>query len=224
MRAAALLLMGSAAVAIAIGVLAGCGAGRSTTPAELKLQREDMIAVVHALRSSEAPVGREVADAKAAWPLVANGLPANLSPSVRAPIAAAGASAAKIELPLLLQEAQAAGLTGPASQLAGIFRTFTLLATRGWALIGAAVEQIEHGSTASARFARANVALYIESVYDGHFNLAQIDKKLRTGYRKLGGPAAFGGALTKREVDGVADFYSEPASRLHPHVGVRLGS
>jgi hypothetical protein len=218
-RGAALLFVSSVAI-----IVGGCGGGRSSTPAELKLQREDLIAVVHALRSSEAPVGREVADAKAAWPLVVNGLPAKISPSVRIPIVAAGASAAKIGLPVLLQEAQAASLTGPASQIAGIFRTFALLATRGWALIGAAVGQIEHGPAASARFAGANVALYIESVYDSHFNLAQIDKKLRAGYRKLDGPAAFGGALTQGELDGVADFYSEPASRLHPHVGVRLGS
>jgi hypothetical protein len=220
----ALLLMSSVAVVIAIGVVSGCGAGRPSTPAELKLQREDLIAAAHALRSSEAQVGREVADAKATWPLVANGLPASISPSVRSPIAAAGESAAKIELPVLLQEAPAAALTGPASQLAGMFRTFTRLATRGWALIAAAVAQIEHGSATSARFARANVALYIESVYDSHFNLAQIGKRLHAGYRKLGGPAAFGGALTKSELDGVADFYSEATSRLHPHVGVRLGS
>jgi hypothetical protein len=218
-RVAALLLVSSAVI-----VAGGCGSGRSSTPAELKLQREDLIAVVHALRSSETQVGREVADAKAAWPLVANGLPTKISPSVRLPIAAAGASAAKIELPALMQEAPATALTGPASQLAGIFRTFTVLATRGWALIGAAVGQIEHGRATSARFARVNVALYIESVYDSHFNLAQIDKKLRTGYHKLGGPTAFGGALTESELDGVAGFYSEATSRLHPHVGVRLGS
>jgi hypothetical protein len=223
-RVAALLLVSSAAVVITTGALAGCGGGRPTKPAELKLQREDLIAVVQALKSSEPPVSSEVADTKAAWPFVANGLPENLSPSIRAPIVAAGASAAKIALPMLFQEAQARALTGPASQVAGIFRTFTLLAARGWALIGAAIGQIEHGSPASARFARANVALYIESVYDSHFNLAQLDKKLRTGYRKLGGPAAFGAALTKRELDGVADFYSEPTTRLHPHVGVRLGS
>jgi hypothetical protein len=223
-RDTALLLVSSAAVVIAIGVASGCGASRLSTPAELKLQREDLIAVVHALRSSEAPVGREVADAKAAWPLVANGLPTNIPASVRSSIAAAGESAAQIELPALLQEAQAVVLTGPASQLAGMFRTFTRLATRGWALIGAAIAQIEHGSATSARFARANVALYIESVYDSHFNLAQLDKKLHAGYRKLGGPAAFGAALTQSELDGVAGFYSEATSRLHPHVGVRLGS
>jgi hypothetical protein len=223
-RAATLLLVSGVAVASATGALVGCGGGRSSTPAELKLEREDLIAVVRTLKSSEASVGREVASAKAAWPLVANGLPANLPPSVRSPIVAAGESARKIELPVLLQEAQAAALTGPASQLAGMFRTSTRLATRGWALIGEAIEQIDHGPATSARFARTNVALYIESVYDSHFNLAQLDKKLHAGYSKLGGPAAFGETLTQGELDGVADFYSEATCRLHPHAGVRLGS
>lgn len=220
MRGAALLLMMSAAAIAA----AGCGAGRTASPAELRLQREDLIAVGRALKTAEGPVVREVASAKFAWRLVANGLPARISPAVRSTIAAAAENAAKIELPALLEEAQAASLTGPASQLAGIFRTFTRLTARGWKLIAAALEQIEHGSPASARFARENVALYIESVYDGHFDLAQIDKKLRTGYRKLGGPAAFGGALTQSKVDALASAYSEATDRLHPHVGVRLGS
>ena len=76
----------------------------------------------------------------------------------------------------------------------------------------------------AARFARENAALYIESVYDGHFSLAQIGKKLLDGYRKLGGPAAFGTALTQQEVDALAHAYSEDADRLHPHVTARLGS
>ena len=76
----------------------------------------------------------------------------------------------------------------------------------------------------SARFARENVALYIESVYDGHFALAQIGKQLLDGYRTLGGQAPFGGTLTQAEVDALASAYSEAADRLHPHVGVRLGS
>jgi hypothetical protein len=83
---------------------------------------------------------------------------------------------------------------------------------------------MEHGSPAAARFARENVALYIESVYDAHFTLAQVGKALLTGYRKLGGPAAFERALSQAEVDALARTYSEPTDRLHPHVAVRLGS
>ena len=77
-------------------------------------------------------------------------------------------------------------------------------------------DQIEHGSPAGARFARENVALYIESVYDGHFDLAQIGKQLSDGYRELGGPAAFGRALTQAEVDALARVYSRRPTGCTP--------
>ncbi len=216
-----LLLLGSGVAA----ACAGCGAGgRSASPEELRLQRSDLVALSRALKDIQGPVASEVAAAKRAWPLVANGLPRNAVATERAPIAAAAQSAASIQLPMLLQEAQTAALTGPAAPLAGLVRSYILLATRGWRLIGAAIDQIGQGSTASARFARQNVSLYIESVYDGHFTLAQIGKQLLAGYRKLGGGAAFGGVLTPAEVDRLASAYSEATDRLHPHVGVRLGS
>ena len=166
----------------------------------------------------------EVAATKAAWPSVANGLPADTRAVSRPTIQAATASAAHLRLPALFAEREAASVTGPGASLSGLFRSFSGLATRGWQLIGAAIDQIEHGSPASARFARANVALYIESVYDGHFSLAQIGKKLLESYDKLGGAAAFGPDLGQAEVDALADTYSEGSIRLHPHVGVRLGS
>jgi hypothetical protein len=216
-----LLLLGSGVAA----VCAGCGGvGRSASPEELRLQRSDLVALSRALKNIQGPVASEVAAAKRAWPLVANGLPRNAAAIARAPIAAAAQRAASIQLPVLLQEAQTAALTGPAAPLAGLVRSYILLATRGWRLIGAAIDQIGQGSTASARFARQNVSLYIESVYDGHFTLAQIGKQLLAGYRKLGGGAAFGRVLTQAEVDGLASAYSEATDRLHPHVGVRLGS
>ena len=88
---------------------------------------------------------------------------------------------------MLFGEAQARTLTGPASQLAGLFRSYALLSARGWKLLDAGLAQIESGSPASARFARENAPLYIESIYDGHFTLAQIGKKLLAAYGKLGG-------------------------------------
>jgi hypothetical protein len=207
------------------GALSGCG-GTTATPAELRLEREDLLAVSRALGEVESPVAREVAAAKRAWPLVVGGLPtgAQALASSRAPIADAAVSATRIETPAPLSEAQARSLTGPSSHLAGLFRTYTGLSTRGWALIGKAIDQIEHGSPASARFARENAALYIESVYDGHFDLAQIGEHLRDGYRELGGPSAFGRTLTQGEVDALAGAYSEATDRLHPHVVARLGS
>ena len=163
-RCAALLLLSCAALAAT-----GCGRGESSSSAELRLEREDLVAVAHALQHAQGPVEREAAAAKAAWPLVAHGLPADPAAIQRAPILAATATAAKLLTPGPLQEAQARMLTGPGSSIAGLFRTYVGLAAHGWQIIDTSIDVIEHGSPAAARFARANVALYIESVYDAHF-------------------------------------------------------
>ncbi|MGO8906393.1 MAG: hypothetical protein ACLQMH_12325 [Solirubrobacteraceae bacterium] len=220
MRVRTLLLL---PIAMLIGA-AGCGGSHQTsTPAELRLQRADLVAVSRELQALEGPVAREVAPARAAWPLVAKGLaraPASAQPS----ISAAATAAASIRQPQLFDEANASSLTGPASVLAGQFRTFDGLATRGWQLIGAAIAQIDSGPPSAARFARENVALYIDSVYDGHFTLAQVGKALALAYAKLGGAAAFGRALSPAEVQALSSAYSEPTVRLEPHPTVRLGS
>jgi hypothetical protein len=189
----------------------------------LTLQRQDLAAVSRTLRESEGPAADEVAATRTAWPLVANGLPADPRALAR-PVAAAAASAARVKLPALFEEAPAASLTGPASGLAGLFRTYAGLATRGWQQIDAAIAEIDHGSPAAARFARENSPLYIESVYDAHFALGQTGKQLRRAYTMLGGAPAFGSSLTQAEVNALAEAYSEAADRLHPHAGVRLGS
>jgi hypothetical protein len=222
MRGVALLLLAGLVAAL----LAGCGGtSKRSTPAALKLQREDLVAASRALKGVQAPVAREVAATKAAWPLIANGLPADVRKVSRAGQAARAAeSAAQLKVPLLFSEAQSGELTGPAAQLAGLLRSYVLLSSRGWKLLDAALGQIESGSPASARFARANAALYIESIYDGHFSLAQIGKKLLAAYEKLGGAGDFGATLSQAEVDDLAQTYSEASDRLHPHVGVRLGS
>jgi hypothetical protein len=189
----------------------------------LTLQRHDLAAVSRALKQAEGPAAHEVATTRTAWPLVANGLPGDTRALVR-PVAAAAASAAKLKLPTVFEEAPAASLTGPASGLAGLFRTYQGLAKRGWQQIGAAIAEIERGSPAAARFARENSPLYIESVYDAHFALAQTGKQLSRAYTMLGGAPAFGRTLTRAEVNALAEAYSEAADRLHPHAGVRLGS
>jgi hypothetical protein len=213
-----------ALVVLLAGLAAGgcAGTNRSSDPA-VELQRQDLAAVTRALAATQSSVGQAVAASKRAWPLVVNGV-SDPSATPRLAIAAAGASAARVKVPPLLEEAQAASLTGPAAQLAGLFRAYIGLTSRGWKMIAASLDQIEHGQPASARFARENVALYIESVYDGNFTLAQIGKHLREGYRRLGGPAAFAGNLSEQQVNALAGAYSEAADRLHPHVGVRLGS
>ena len=200
---------------------AGCGGGEDESQVARRLQREDLIAVSTALAQIEAPVSRELSAAKAAWPAVANGLPGALSPALHAQLAAAAAAGGGVRLPMLLQEAQAVSLTGSAAQIAGLVRSYTLLSTRGWSQILAAIRR---GTAAQARFARANIALYIGSVYDGHFMLAHVGRKLLEGYRKLGGGSAFSHALTEERAQALARAYSEASARLHPHVGVRLGS
>jgi hypothetical protein len=204
----------------------GCGGGsKASTPAALKLEREDLVQAVRALRSAQGPIAREVAATKAAWPLIVNGLPAEIARVSRSPQARAAAeSAGRLRLPALFGEAQARSLAGPAAQISGLVRSYALLSARGWKLLDAAIAQIESAPPANAHFARENAPLYIESIYDAHFALAQVGKKLLAGYEKLGGPGEFGAQLSQGEVNALARAYSEPSDRLHPHVGVRLGS
>jgi hypothetical protein len=181
--------------------------------------------VARALQSVQAPVAREVAATKAAWPLIAGGLPGDIGAvSSSAAVARAAANAARVPIPELFGEANARSLTGPGAQLAGLYRGYALLSARGWRLLSASLAEIESGTPAPARFARANAALYIESIYDAHFTLAQVGKKLLAGYEKLGGAAAFGASLTSSEVAALAHAYSEASDRLHPHVTARLGA
>jgi hypothetical protein len=222
LRATALCLL----CGVLAAALAGCGGTSArSTPAALKLQREDLVVVADALAAAERPVDAEVTATKSAWPLIANGLPANtrgVSGSVQ--FARATQAAAALRMPAAFGEAQARTLTGSAAQLAGLFRSYALLSARGWKLLGASLAQIDSGTPSNARFAAANAALYIGSIYDGHFTLAQIGKKLLAAYDKLGGATAFGAALTQGQVDALAHSYSEASDRLHPHVGVRIGT
>jgi hypothetical protein len=227
LRVAALLLTLSG-VAGAGTVLAGCGgssgANSTTSPATEKLQREDLAAVSRGLRQAMVSVQREMAAARIAWPLVADGLPASIPQAARPRLATASATARAIFLPPLMSEAQARGLIGPAAGIAGLFGTFSKLTERGWTLIEAAIASIDSGPPIAARFARENVALYIDSVYDGHFDAALIGKSLLEGYDKLGGPKAFGATLTEAEVETLARAYSRAAERLYPHPAVQPGA
>jgi hypothetical protein len=212
-------------VCVLVAVLSGCGGGERS-PAELRLEREDLIAVARALRIAQPSVETELAAGRRAWPLLVDGLPSDPKALARTlpPVAAAAASTAKIPTPPPLTETQFVSLTGPASPIAALFRDYLGLVRPGWTQIAAAIEEIQHGTPATARFARENVNLYIESAYDGQFDLSQIDKHLESGYRELGGPAAFGSALTQAEVRELEAAYSEAAARLQPHASVKLGT
>ena len=191
-----------------VGLLAGCGGSSSaTTPAAERLQREDLVAAAHGLRQAEASATREMAAARVAWPLVANGLPATgttLPPATLRALSGARAAARALVLPALMGETAARSLTGPAAGVTGLYRTFHGLTQRGWTLVAAAGAEVDGGPAAAARFARENVALYIDSVYDGHFDAALVGKSLLAGYKKLGGAqfvrgfAHAGGSLRAR--------------------------
>ena len=226
LRLAALLLALGGIAAGAAGLLAGCGGSGSTiTPAAERFQREDLVAAAHGLRRAEPSAAREMAAARIAWPLVAGGLPAAgpVPPATRTALSVASAAAGAIVLPPLMGEVRARSLTGPAAGITGLYRTFYVLTERGWTLVAAAAGEIDGGSAVAAGFARKNVALYIDSVYDGHFDAALLGKSLLAGYEKLGGPSAFGDSLTQTEVDALAGAYSPATERLHPHSGVKLG-
>ncbi|MGH2905092.1 MAG: hypothetical protein ACRDK7_16135 [Solirubrobacteraceae bacterium] len=246
LRPATLLLASAAVAAIAAGLLAGCGSssGSASTPAAERLQREDLVAVARALRQAEPSAAREMASARVAWPLVANGLPGaannglpgtanglpatdTIPPATHAALAAASRAAHAILVPPLLRKPAARSLTGPAAGIAGLFQSSSGLIERGWTLTTASSAEISSGSPAASRFARENVALYIDSVYDGHFLGGQLGKSLLKAYTSLagtGGASAFGRALTPAEVSALARFYSPANLQLHPHSGVKLGS
>jgi hypothetical protein len=218
-RAAALVVLGGAAIAAG-----GCGSHSPTSPAEQALEREDLVFVCRALQSLQGQSDAEVAATRAAWPFVVNGLRSGHTGLYPPQVRVAVETAERLTLPTLFDEQHAAALTGPASGLAGLYRAFTGLASRGWQMVGASIYQIEHGSPSAARFARANVALYIDSIYDAHFGLGQIGKQLAPAYAKLGAGKVFGEALGQGEVDAIVAFYAEARDRLEPHVAVKLGS
>lgn len=110
-------------------------------------------------------------------------------------------------------------LTGPAAGLAGIWESYSRLAPGGWRMTEATVATMTDGPPSAAAFAAANSSLYIDAIYDAHFNLSLLAKSLLDGYRKLGGQSAFGAKLTQSEVDALASAYSIPAVRLEPHPG-----
>jgi hypothetical protein len=225
--AALLLCLGTIAAA---GLLAGCGgdskSASAATPAAERLQRSDLVAVARSLRLAEPSAQREMTAARVAWPLVANGLPATIPPATLTALSTTSRAARAIVTPALMLKPQSRSLTGPAAGIAGLFQSFTGLTTRGWTLTLASAREIAGGTPAAARFARENVALYIDSVYDGHFDGGLIGKSLLKAYTSLAGTgsaSAFGRTLTRAEVAALARAYSPASLQLHPHSGVQLG-
>lgn len=115
--------------------------------------------------------------------------------------------------------AESGKLTGPAAGIAGLYESFDRLSERGWRLTETSLATIGGTSVHNAAFARSNSPLYIDAVYDGHFNLSLIGQSIAKAYTRLGGPGAFGDRLTQGEIDALARAYSIDAVRLQPHPG-----
>ncbi len=211
-------------------LFAGCGSSSSShaqSSRELALERAQFEQVASQLSGLEVAVKREVAASRVAWPSIAGGLPQTLGSGLRTAVGAANALAKALPEPSFL--ANARKLTGPASGIAGIYENYEQLAQRGWNLTEAAVQTIASAgpatnatganasAAAQASFERANSPLYLDAIYDGHFDLSLLGKSLASGYEKLGGPEAFGTALTQAQVNALAGTYSIPAVRLEPH-------
>jgi hypothetical protein len=202
----------------AVVVLAGCASGSYVSSRrELALQRAQLVQVSDGLRSVEPAVQREVRASRVAWPLIADGLAQTLDERLRGAVSKARASADALLAPSFM--AKASELTGPAAGIAGLYESYDRLAERGWRLTETTIAAIVSDTPAVASFERENSSLYIEAIYDGHFNLSLVGKDLTEAYDRLGGAKAFGATLTPREIDALASTYSITAMRLEPHPG-----
>jgi hypothetical protein len=173
------------------------------------------VQVSNGLRAAEGAVRREVAASRRAWPLIASGLPQALPASLRAAVGAASANAKALPEPPFMTST--ARLTGPAAGIAGLYESYERLAERGWRLTEATITAILDGPPAVTVFERENSSLYIDVIYDGHFDLSLAGDALTSAYERLGGAPAFGATLTQNEINALAAAYSIPAVRLEPH-------
>ncbi len=215
------------ALALTLGAavaLAGCGRHKAATPAEAKLENEDFVAVTAALAAAAPQVEAEVAATKGAWPAILGGVKGRPSAGTRTKVLLAAKRAAALRLPTLMTEEGSAQLTGPASPLASRFRSFQTLGARSWQLLESSLDEIEHGSRSQAEFARQNLPLYIEGIYDAQFTLAETGKQLLAAYEKLGSQKTFGGSLTTSQIQQLAARYSKERDELSPKEQVKLGS
>jgi hypothetical protein len=202
-----------------VGLIAGCGSVASHAPSspELALQRAQLVQVGNGLHTVEAAVRREVKASRVAWPPIANGLPQPPPATLRSAVSVASASAKALPEPAFM--VSSSKLTGPAAGVAGLYEGYDRLAKRGWRLTEAAIASIASDTPAVASFERENSSLYLDAIYDGHFDLSLLGKSLTSAYERLGGPRAFGATLTQSEIDALATTYSIPGVRLEPHPG-----
>ena len=208
MRYAALLLLSCAAIAAA-----GCGVGEGTERhPSCGSSAKTSSTVAHALQRAQADSRRARSRPPrrhGRWWLTAFPRTRPRSPAHR--FSQPLSSAAKLRRAgARFRKDSRRMLTGPGAQLAGLLPE--LRAPDGPRLADDRLGDRSDRTrlAAAARFARANVALYIESVYDAHFTLAQIGKRLlgrlqqaRRRHRRSGRRSR------RRKSDALAAGYSE---------------
>lgn len=165
--------------------------------------------------AAEPFVRAEVSASRIVWPSIASGLPQAPSPALRVAVAKASAKAAALPAPSFLDEPRL--LTGPAAGVAGLYRSYDRLATPAWRLTGAGIDAITTGAPPVATFARQNSSLYIDAIYDAHYDLSLVGESMAAAYEKLGGAGAFGARLPPGKLAALVAAYSIPAVRLEPH-------
>jgi hypothetical protein len=224
---------------LSAGVLSGCASSQSTS-AELQARRTDLAQVSRSLIAIEEPIAREVAAARAAWPLIDRGLPnaklilahandGHVSAAERRRNAVR-LNRSMLRLRRLVSSAAARGgqlppalvvhaeeLTGAGSEIAGLYELSSGLVAHGWTQIAATLDAGGRDSPAARAFLRATVDTYIISVYDGNFDLSLIGKMAEQAFKRLGGAAAFGRTLTPAQLSALTRAYSKRADKLTPH-------
>lgn len=211
-------LLAAAAIIAAIVVWQSLPESHAST--ELTVQRSQLALVSHQLLPLEHAVASEVLAARAAWPSIEKGLPADPGPRLAARAASANAAAHALPTPAFVEIRHE--LIGPAERIASLFSDFELLTQRGWAHVDQAVTVLRGGSAAVASFERSNAGLYINGIYDAHFEASLIGEHILSSYERLGGPQAFGSSLTPAQVHSLLTAFSPQTIRLTPHLWKRL--
>lgn len=187
------------------------------------LASADLVAAARLFGNSEPAIEREVQAARAAWPYIYQGLPANPSERLKELLRHADEAAQAIDVPdERVPHAVTDPLLEPGAAPVATLETFDKLVKQSWAQLRAGAEL--GGDGRAERFVRENSGLYVGSIYDAHEQLGQTGKKLEDGYRELGGPDEFAGSLRQQEIEQLVATYSEQNIRLFPAVAPELGA
>lgn len=209
-----------AVVAIAVAIAVTLSQGETHTAAELRVQRSQLALVSRQLLQVRPQLQREVISSRAVWRSIARGLPSHPDTLLGQRVSAANSAAQALPTPAFLEVRHE--FVGPAERISSLFHDFELLTQHGWAHLDQAVGALRRGPVSVADFERANAGLYIDSVYDAHFDASLIGERVLNSYERLGAGPAFGSSLTPAQVKSIALTYSPPETRLTPHLWQEL--